>query len=368
MKKTAIEEFERIAESGQVKFVDGVLVDAHDAKRVVQLWQTISDHLRKDLLSLSLIDICDLAWEIFPESEVQYESNLLSDEESPIPNNLALSIDPELAPSPKRGIANHSWLLAAIALILFLAGATVVNFLSHSDSKHNAPADLEAQESSPHLAENPPNRGRDKTFHKSAISNTKYELDNFAVDLAPGLEQAIDNVIQSESHSSDERIHPELNDLLEKMNSASEQTTKPIAQFINKEGLRALKLKHYAEASHSFARAVQEAPSDPKLLSNLGYAQTFAGHFDSAKKNLYLSIFLNPARPVAWGDLGLLFAKTGEMDKAVACLVLGFKVSKGETISFLNSLADDEDPAVRQAGELALRKVTGFHQSQTNSD
>jgi len=82
-----------------------------------------------------------------------------------------------------------------------------------------------------------------------------------------------------------------------------------------------------------------------------------AGRLDTAQKHLYASIALSPSRPVAWGDLGLIFAKQGQQDKAVAAMLIGYQVSKGETLGFLKSLDKDNDSNVRDAGNLALSKL-----------
>ena len=60
---------------------------------------------------------------------------------------------------------------------------------------------------------------------------------------------------------------------------------------------------------------------------------------------------------MAWGDLGEVFAKKGEQDKAVACFFVGYKVSNGDTLKYLQSLQSDDDPAIQAVGNIALNKV-----------
>lgn len=127
---------------------------------------------------------------------------------------------------------------------------------------------------------------------------------------------------------------------------------------INKEGLRALKLADYEKASAYFLDATNVCPNDPKLWSNLGFAQFKSGNFVAAKDSLYKSLWLAPNRPVAWGDLGMNFAKSGETTKAATCLFIGLKISNGKTKSFVKSLLNDEETATRDAAAQALKRYT----------
>jgi TonB family protein len=132
------------------------------------------------------------------------------------------------------------------------------------------------------------------------------------------------------------------------------------ATRLNKIGLQALKTKEYQTAVTYFQSASNADPSDAKLLSNLGFAEMNVGNLNAARKHLNLSIASDPTRAVAWGDLGLVFAKTGEQDKAVSALLVGYRVSNGKTLNFLESLAKDDDPAFHEAGSIALSKVSSL--------
>lgn len=129
------------------------------------------------------------------------------------------------------------------------------------------------------------------------------------------------------------------------------------ADTFNKAGLVFLKQKDYKNAAAQFSKAVSLDASDPKYLSNLGFAELNSGAFDAAINHLYSSIAINTSRQVAWGDLGLAFAKKGDQDKAVASFLIGFKVSNGDTYKFIESLVGDADPAVQKAGQAALARL-----------
>ncbi len=128
---------------------------------------------------------------------------------------------------------------------------------------------------------------------------------------------------------------------------------------MNKIGLGYLKFKQYHDAALAFDSAAKTDPSDAKLLSNLGFAETHDGDLSSAEKHLYLSLTLAPTRSVAWGDLGELFARNGDKDNATACFLIGYEVSSGKTGGYLKDLAKDNDyPAARDAAVEALNKIS----------
>jgi Flp pilus assembly protein TadD len=131
------------------------------------------------------------------------------------------------------------------------------------------------------------------------------------------------------------------------------------ATGLNKVGLGQLKNKNYPEAADMFAQAAQKDPSDAKLLSNLGYAQTHMDDFVEANKSLLQSLVLAPRRSVAWGDLGENFARTNDPEDAVSCFLIGVKVSDGKSLGYLQSLANsqEDDARVCQAAKTALSQL-----------
>jgi tetratricopeptide (TPR) repeat protein len=131
------------------------------------------------------------------------------------------------------------------------------------------------------------------------------------------------------------------------------------ATRFNKSGLENLKAEKYQEAVADFQSASAADASDAKYLSNLGYAEIYAGNLDVAKRHLYSSLVLDPTRSVAWDDLGIALAKNGLQDKAVSALLVGYRVSNGTTMEFLQHLSANEanDVNVRTAGSTALEKV-----------
>jgi hypothetical protein len=129
------------------------------------------------------------------------------------------------------------------------------------------------------------------------------------------------------------------------------------SENLNKSGLAELKAKNYRQAIDFFSQAHNVNGSDAKYLSNLGYAETKVNDLVQAKSHLLSSLKLAPDRAVAWGDLGEVYAMTGDKASAVYCFHRGFEVSKGDTLPYIKSLAQNENHAVADAANAALDKI-----------
>jgi Flp pilus assembly protein TadD/TM2 domain-containing membrane protein YozV len=129
------------------------------------------------------------------------------------------------------------------------------------------------------------------------------------------------------------------------------------AEASNPIGLKALKEKDYSKAVSAFLEAVQADPSTARYMSNLGFAEMCAGDLGTAEKHTIQSIALAPDRRVAWNNLGQIKAKQDKQDEAIACFMIAYKLSKGESLVYLKSLYADDDQKIRAAGRLALEKL-----------
>ena len=130
-----------------------------------------------------------------------------------------------------------------------------------------------------------------------------------------------------------------------------------LAEQENANGLAALKAKDYMSASEHFEKAVAACPSHARYLSNLGFAELFADELDSAESHTIESLGQDPLRAVAWGNLGLIYAKKEDKEKAVACFLIRNTVSPSDTISYLESLKTDDSQLIQEAGEAALTEI-----------
>jgi Flp pilus assembly protein TadD len=148
------------------------------------------------------------------------------------------------------------------------------------------------------------------------------------------------------------------NDLANASDFASTLTQNPDeATRVNKLGLTELKAKNYAKAAAYFLEALSNDSTNAKYASNLGFAEMFTGDLGSAKTHLLTSLKIDPNRSVAWGDIGEVYAKQGNQDAAVYCLLKGYEVSNGDTLGYLKSLDQDPDQSIVTAGRLALAKL-----------
>jgi tetratricopeptide (TPR) repeat protein len=126
---------------------------------------------------------------------------------------------------------------------------------------------------------------------------------------------------------------------------------------LNKLGLAALKSKKYPDAAALFKSASEADPSDAKYSSNLAFAEMNAGDLASAEKHIYSSLIMAPGRAVAWDDLGLILAKKGDLDNAVAALMLANRASEDKGPNYLQDLQKDDNQNIRDAAAKALSKL-----------
>jgi len=194
-------------------------------------------------------------------------------------------------------------------------------------------------------------------MQRSGLGNKSFSLgsrQNGAANVVD-VSQSIDHLLEAEK-ATDQTSFNQVMANLEALPKPSPGNINE-ATRLNKLGLKNLKAKDYPTAVTFFGLASGADPSDPKYLSNLGFAEMNAGNLDSAVKHLFSSIALSPSRTVAWGDLGEVFAKKGDEGKAVACLLVGYRLSNGETLAYLQSLQGDDDLAIRSAGSQALDEI-----------
>jgi Flp pilus assembly protein TadD len=193
--------------------------------------------------------------------------------------------------------------------------------------------------------------GSDTASTTSSVPQSDSQNSGSAVDA----NQLIDQAIQAQSNGDSSGVDNAITQLATLRNATIGDTAE--ASRINKLGLAQLKSKNYAEAAKYFESASETDPSRSLYFSNLGFALMNDGRLTESETALRQSLALDGSRSVAWGDLGLTFAKQGTKEKAVSCLLVGYHVSNGETLKFLQSLSTDEIPAFQEAGTAALAKV-----------
>ncbi|CAN5564926.1 hypothetical protein BH10CYA1_BH10CYA1_59840 [soil metagenome] len=210
------------------------------------------------------------------------------------------------------------------------------------------------------------------TVESSSGSSSKSEQISgatFSSSTAENANELVDQTLMAQKAGNEADVQEKL----ERLSKLSKPATGDSMEATrnNKLGLPQLKAGHYGEAVTMFKAASTADPSDAKYLSNLGFAEFNTGDLESSKKHLYSSIALDPTRSVAWGDLAMTLAKQGLRDNAVASLLIGYKISKGDTLGFLKYLSSNEanDHTVREAANLALGKVNASDsQDKSNID
>lgn len=76
----------------------------------------------------------------------------------------------------------------------------------------------------------------------------------------------------------------------------------------------------YAEAARLLAQAQRRTPTDALLLSDLGYANLRAGHFEEARLPLMQALQLKPDSTQAQANLALYLEVTQQQDQALALM------------------------------------------------
>lgn len=350
------------------------MVSPGDARKVIDLLERVDAEMRSDLLKLSPSDLCDLAWELDTNSSGKEHAtertiktpfknaNKVARAVSGIGEAIATEevYSRQLTGKESRQstlwqrFSNAAYVIATLgaALSIVRAGWGWLLELSHQPSQVISTAGSQTEASTitrPRSSTPNPTQHTSEQATIDANQNMAFETDARSVE-------TIDNIIIAQIATNQAQVDTLLNTIA---SSTSEHvsTNSALTTPLNKAGLKALKEKNYGKAAACFAQAASADPANPKFLSNLGFAQTSLGNLDSAKKNMYSSLALGPKRSVAWGDMGLIFAKEHDTEKAAACLLIGLKVSDGKTLTFIQELAKDDVPEFREAGQAALAKL-----------
>ena len=103
---------------------------------------------------------------------------------------------------------------------------------------------------------------------------------------------------------------------------------------------------------------VPASPAHARHLSDLGAGELASDDLESAELHTFESLGQDPLRAVAWGNLGLIYAKKEEKEKAVACLLIRKTVSPKEATAYLKSLKADKNSLIHDAAEEALKEIS----------
>jgi len=76
----------------------------------------------------------------------------------------------------------------------------------------------------------------------------------------------------------------------------------------------------HAAAIACYQTALDLKPESPMLLNNIGYSRFLANDLDQAARDFYAATELDPSYKPAWSNLGLVYARRGWYDDALAIL------------------------------------------------
>ena len=91
-------------------------------------------------------------------------------------------------------------------------------------------------------------------------------------------------------------------------------------------GLCHLRLKDFSKAEEVFSESVKKATNSAPLWNNLGVARMGAGSNATAEQDLLKAMAIDPGYAAARHNLGLLYYRTGEMEKAARTFAQSIKV------------------------------------------
>ena len=92
----------------------------------------------------------------------------------------------------------------------------------------------------------------------------------------------------------------------------------------------------WREAQTNFAQAIKENPDDPVLLSAMGYSEQQRGETNEARDLYERALKIDPLLNDAAANLGILEAKSGNLDKAVALWQQAFRRVPNQSAIGLN--------------------------------
>jgi tetratricopeptide (TPR) repeat protein len=131
------------------------------------------------------------------------------------------------------------------------------------------------------------------------------------------------------------------------------QGNRKIARVANDRGLSHLQGGRIADAIYNFQQAYRANPADIEIVNNLGYAYFLNNDLVSAENYLLLALTtIRWDRAAAWGNLGQVYVKKGQMVDAVSSFNNAYRFSGdlNQTHSyFLAMMEKSDDVNLKQA-------------------
>jgi Tfp pilus assembly protein PilF len=120
--------------------------------------------------------------------------------------------------------------------------------------------------------------------------------------------------------------------------------------------------EHEAAATH-FAAALAVRPDAASILNNRGYSRYLAGNLDAAERDFRAALAADPGYEKAWQNLGLVFARRGDYQMALATLarVVSQHVAAND-VGYIAMLSGDYAAAERLFAD-AIRLSPRYYQT-----
>ena len=106
------------------------------------------------------------------------------------------------------------------------------------------------------------------------------------------------------------------------------QGNRKIARAANDRGISHLQSGRITDAINSFLDAYRANPADVEIVNNLGYAWLLNNDLVSAETYVNVALIMQQDRSAAWGNLGQIYTKKGQMADAVASFSNAYRFSR----------------------------------------
>lgn len=168
----------------------------------------------------------------------------------------------------------------------------------------------------------------------------------------------INNILVGSQENNTKKIEESISALRIIKSPAS--GNKKLARIANNNGLKAIKLGHFAEAVIALTQAARSDPLDVEIVNNLAYALRKTGMFAEARNMALCTLSLAPERSIAWLELGAVLADENREEAAIQAFMLTYRFSQNKlkTRTVLQRMStDNSDRPLRDATVKALNLI-----------
>lgn len=244
---------------------------------------------------------------------------------------------------------------------LFTSSETGSTETQTSETDESVPTESDLEQLQPETEISDPQA--DKSISASAINSEgtdSAQPENVSHENTPErgkqTTDPINKLLTAADQSDDASVQSLLLELRENAPHSASFRTDQSAQ-LHKTGLEFVSKQRYDEAANCFSKAHEITSNDAEIASDLGLALLHANRLAEAETALQTSIALAPDAAPAWNVLGSVYASKHDQHKAIACYLVGYRLSLGQSVNYLRDLDRDGNVAVRLAAAAALERL-----------